>query len=83
MYLAYAAPAGHALIDRALHLTQSWTDDPHRCADAGIPAGTEFGTKPALASAMSIAALAPGTPGSFIAGDQVYGSDPTLCAAPW
>ena len=28
---------GHALIDRALYLPQSWTEDPERCADAGIP----------------------------------------------
>ena len=51
VYLAYAAPAGHALIDRALYLPQSWTDDPDRCADAGIPTGIEFATKPALAAA--------------------------------
>jgi SRSO17 transposase len=71
VYLAYATPAGHASIDRAMHPPQSWPNDPHRCADAGIPAGTEIGTKPALASAMSTAALDPGRPGSFIGGDQV------------
>jgi SRSO17 transposase len=37
VYLAYAAPTGHALIDRALYLPQSWTARPDRCADAGIP----------------------------------------------
>ena len=37
VYLAYAAPAGHALIDRALYLPRSWTEDPDRCAAAGIP----------------------------------------------
>ena len=31
VYLAYAAPAGHALIDRALYLPRSWTGDPARC----------------------------------------------------
>ena len=38
MYLAYAAPADYALIDRALYLPQAWLDGPSRCAVAGIPA---------------------------------------------
>jgi SRSO17 transposase len=78
VYLAYAAPTRHALIDRALYLPQSWTERPDRCADAGIPAGTEFATKPALATAMITAALDAGTPASWVAGDEVYGADPTL-----
>jgi len=78
VYLAYAAPAGHALIDRALYLPQSWADDPGRCAAAGIPSGTEFATKPALATTMIIAALDAGTPASWVAGDEVYGADPAL-----
>ena len=28
VYLAYAAPRGHTLIDRALYLPQAWVDDP-------------------------------------------------------
>ena len=32
VYLTYAAPRGHALIDRALYLPKSWTDDSQRCA---------------------------------------------------
>ena len=80
VYLAYAAPTGHALIDRALYLPQTWTERPDRCADAGIPPGTEFATKPALATAMITAALDGGTPASWVAGDEVYGADPTLRA---
>jgi SRSO17 transposase len=78
VYLAYAAPTGHALIDRALYLPQSWADDPDRCTAAGIPPGTEFATKPALATTMIMAALDAGTPASWVAGDEVYGADPTL-----
>jgi SRSO17 transposase len=52
VYLSYAAPGGHALIDRELYLPASWTGDPARCAAAGIPAGTQFATKPALARRM-------------------------------
>ena len=50
VYLTYAAPRGHALIDRALYLPKSWTEDSERCAEAGIPTDKRsFATKPALA----------------------------------
>ena len=39
VYLAYAAPAGSAFIDRALYLPRSWTCDPGRCRAAGVPEG--------------------------------------------
>ncbi len=78
VYLAYAAPSGHALIDRALYLPASWTEDPDRCEDAGMPPGTGFATKPALATGMITAALDAGAPASWVAGEEVYGADPTL-----
>src|SRR6266700_2570858 len=37
VFLAYASPAGHALIDRELYLPESWTSDRGRCRAAGIP----------------------------------------------
>jgi SRSO17 transposase len=37
VYLSYAAPAGHALIDCELYLPKSWTDDPARCRPRGSP----------------------------------------------
>jgi len=80
VYLTYAAPGGHALIDRELYLPRSWTADPARCAAAGIPAGTAFATKPALARRMIGRALDAGTPASWAAGDEVYGADPGLRA---
>jgi len=52
VYLGYAAPRGHALIDRELYLPKSWTDDRNRCAAAGIPATVTFATKPQLARQM-------------------------------
>jgi SRSO17 transposase len=30
VFLAYAAPGGHALINRELYLPESWTSDPAR-----------------------------------------------------
>ena len=38
VYLTYAAPRGHALIDRALYLPRVVGRGPDRCDDAGIPA---------------------------------------------
>lgn len=78
VFLTYAAARGHALIDRALYLPRSWTGDPLRCADAGIPDGIEFATKPALATAMITRAVEAGVPAAWVAGDEVYGADPTL-----
>ena len=37
VYLGYAAPAGHALIDRELYLPRSWTGDPARVPPPGSP----------------------------------------------
>jgi SRSO17 transposase len=80
VYLTYAAPGGHALIDRELYLPRSWTDDPARCRAAGIPEGTVFATKPKLARRVIARALDAGMPASWVAGDEVYGGDPGLRA---
>jgi SRSO17 transposase len=80
VYLAYAAPAGTALLDRALYLPRSWTADPARCRAAGVPAGTAFATKPALAKDLIGRALDAGTPAAWAAADEVYGADPQLRA---
>jgi DDE superfamily endonuclease/Transposase IS116/IS110/IS902 family len=76
----YASAAGHAFIDRALYLPRSWTDDPDRCAQAGVPDRTPFATKPALAAQMIARAVDAGAPASWVAGDEVYGNDPQLRA---
>src|SRR5262249_14373086 len=80
VYLAYAAPAGSAFIDRALYLPRSWADDPARCAAAGVPRDTAFATKPALATAMITRAVDAGARAGWVAGDEVYGQDPQLRA---
>jgi SRSO17 transposase len=78
VFLSYASPAGHALIDRELYLPRSWTTDPARCAAAGIPEKAAFATKPALARRMIARALDAGTPAAWVTGDEVYGADPGL-----
>ena len=82
VYLTYAAPRGHALIDRALYLPRSWADDDDRCADAGIPKDKrDFATKPALAVTLIDRAVAAKVPAAWVAGDEVYGADPRLRSA--
>jgi SRSO17 transposase len=78
VFLTYAAKRGHALIDRALYLPRSWTDDADRCAAAGVPEGIGFATKPALAGTLITRAVAAGVPAGWVAGDEVYGADPRL-----
>ena len=80
VFLSYASPAGHALIDRELYLPKSWAADPARCAAAGIPAGTVFAAKPKLARRMIARALDAGIPAAWAAGDEVYGAGPGLRA---
>jgi SRSO17 transposase len=75
VFLAYSSPRGTAFIDRALYLPQEWTDDPGRCAGAGVPAGAAFASKPALAKRMLERASEAGVEASWVTGDAVYGSD--------
>jgi SRSO17 transposase len=81
VYLVYAASGGCAFLDRALYLPKCWTDDPQRMAAAGVPDGTGFATKPALARELIGRALDAGVPAAWVAGDEVYGADPGLRAA--
>lgn len=81
VHLAYASGRGHALVDRELYLPRSWTDDPGRCARAGVPEQVGFATKPALAAAMIARALDAGMGARWVAGDEVYGGDPKLARA--
>jgi SRSO17 transposase len=78
VFLTYASPAGHALIDRELYLPASWVADPGRCRAAGIPEGIVFAAKPELARVMIARALDAGTPAAWVAADEVYGADPGL-----
>jgi SRSO17 transposase len=82
VYLTYAAPRGHALIDRRLYLPRCWAEDAERCDRAGIPADKrDFATKPTLARGLIDRAVAAQVPAAWVAGDEVYGADPTLRAS--
>lgn len=78
VFLAYVSAKGRALIDRELYLPASWTDDPQRCAEAGIGADVEFATKPELAARMLGRLLACGVDVGWFTADEAYGDNPGL-----
>src|SRR3954466_1146109 len=78
VFLGYASRHGRALIDRALYLPQTWTNDRPRCRDAGIPDEVTFTTKPKIGRAMLERALLAHVPYAWVAGDSVYGADSAL-----
>src|SRR5215211_4988545 len=73
VFLGYASRHGRALIDRALYLPKTWTDDPSRCRNAGIPDEVAFATKPKIGRA-----LLAHVPCAWVTGDSVYGADSAL-----
>lgn len=80
VFLTYASPKGHTLLDRALYLPKSWTQDPARCKAADVPENVVFATKPELATRMLVRALDAGLPAAWVTGDTVYGSHRPLRA---
>ncbi len=80
VFLAYATQAGHTLVDRALYLPKSWTQDPARCREANVPEEVKFATKPQLAAQMVWRALDAGLEAKWVTGDSVYGSNRPLRA---
>ena len=75
VFLAYASPKGRALIDRELYLPKSWTDDPGRCREAGVPGDVQFSSKTDLARLMLGRALDAGVPASWVTADEAYGKE--------
>lgn len=78
VFLAYASPHGQTLLDRELYLSTAWTDDPARCAQAGVPADRGFATKPELARQMLERTRTADVELAWVTGDSVYGNDRPL-----
>jgi SRSO17 transposase len=78
VFLTYAAPQGHVLLDRELYLPREWADDAVRRQEAGIPDEVTFATKPQLARRMLERAFAAGVPAAWVTGDSIYGGDRRL-----
>jgi SRSO17 transposase len=75
VFLAYASRHGYTLIDREVYLPRSWTDDPQRCAAAGVPEHVRFATKITLARRMLTRAATVGVPAAWATADEFYGGD--------
>jgi SRSO17 transposase len=80
VFLSYASPRGHSLVDRELYLPKSWTQEPARCREADVPTEVGFATKPELAARMLWRSLEAGVPAAWVTGDTVYGSHRPLRA---
>lgn len=78
VFLAYATPAGRALIDRELYRPRAWTDDRERARAAGIDDSVGFATKPELARRMLTRVLDAGVPAGWLCADEIYGQDKRL-----
>jgi SRSO17 transposase len=75
VFLAYACPRGSTLIDREIYLPEAWTDDPDRCAAAGVPEQVRSATKITLGRRMLARALDAGVPAAWATADECYGGD--------
>ena len=78
VFLTYAAPMGHVMLDRELYLPREWDDDAQRRQEAGVPETVRFATKPQLARRMLARALGAGVPAAWVTGDSIYGGDRRL-----
>jgi SRSO17 transposase len=72
VFLAYAAPAGYAPLDRRLYLPEDWADDPARRERCHVPPGIEFQEKWRIALDLLDRSL-PGLPHGWIVGDDEFG----------
>jgi len=73
VFAAYVSRHGHAFIDRALYLPQTWAKDAKRRTAAHVPSEIGFATKPTLARRMIERAIAAEVPFAWVAADTVYG----------
>lgn len=81
-FLAYVNSTGdRVLLDRELYVPErSWFGDRQRCAEAGIPEGAEFATRPQQVAAMIERTLRAGVPFAWFVADEEFGQNPGLCS---
>lgn len=78
VFLAYASPKGHTLLDRELYLPMRWIKDRQRCQDAGIPDTVRFQTKCEQARQMIERLWLAKVPFAWVVADTVYGGNEDL-----
>jgi SRSO17 transposase len=71
--LSIATPQASLPIKYRLYLPQCWIDDPQRCADAGVPEGIAFASKPQISLDQIAQAKQAGLPGEVLVADAGYG----------
>src|SRR5512135_3358878 len=72
VFLAYAAKAGYAPLDRRLYLPEGWAADEARREKCHVPPGVEFQEKWRIALDLLDRSL-PGLPHGWITGDDEFG----------
>lgn len=77
VYLGYAGPGGHTLLDTRLYLNDDWIADRDRRQEAGVPAEVVFRTKPELAAEL-LRQVGPQVRHAWITFDEGYGKDPAF-----
>jgi SRSO17 transposase len=75
VFLAYAGPTGHTLLDERLYLPEDWANDAPRRREAGVPDDVVFRTKPELALEL-IRSVGPKVRHGWVTFDEGYGKDP-------
>jgi SRSO17 transposase len=78
VFLAHVGPRGRALVDKRPWLPEEWTNDPARCAAAGVPeAQRTYRSKTELALSLLRRAKSLGhLQASWVTGDDAYGASP-------
>jgi SRSO17 transposase len=77
VYLGYAGPAGHTLLETRLYLNQDWAADRPRRQQAGVPETVVFRTKPELAAEL-VRQVGPLVRHGWVTFDEGYGKDPAF-----
>src|SRR3954454_19091390 len=72
IFLAYAAAAGYAPLDRRLYLPEDWADDPARREKCHVPGDVEFRQGWRIAAEL-IERSGPGLPHGWVTGDDEFG----------
>ena len=73
--LSIATAQGSLPVGYRLYLPREWTEDAARCEKVGVPEGTSFETKPALAMRQIESALAAGDLRGVVLADAAYGDE--------
>jgi SRSO17 transposase len=78
VFLAHVGPRGRALVDTRLYLPPEWTNDPARCAAAGVPQEEQgYHSETELALGMLQQAQARGhLTAEWVTGDDAFGKSP-------